>query len=86
MKAKASRLNPPEPSNVQPADGADASALSRISIPSSSRSARSPIRWYALAYVAGILLGWRYVTVLIRNAELWTRRAAAGHAPSRSTT
>jgi phosphatidylglycerol:prolipoprotein diacylglycerol transferase len=34
------------------------------------------IRWYALAYVAGILLGWRYVTVLIRNAKLWTNRAA----------
>jgi phosphatidylglycerol:prolipoprotein diacylglycerol transferase len=32
------------------------------------------IRWYALAYVAGILLGWRYVTVLIRDAKLWERR------------
>ena len=34
------------------------------------------IRWYALAYVAGILLGWRYATGLIRNTALWTRRPA----------
>ncbi len=34
------------------------------------------IRWYALAYVAGILLGWRYATGLLRNDRLWTRRAA----------
>jgi len=30
------------------------------------------IRWYALAYVAGILLGWRYVASLMRRQELWT--------------
>ena len=29
------------------------------------------IRWYALAYVAGILLGWRYAVGLIRNTRLW---------------
>jgi phosphatidylglycerol---prolipoprotein diacylglyceryl transferase len=29
------------------------------------------LRWYALAYVAGILLGWRYVLGLIRNQGLW---------------
>jgi phosphatidylglycerol:prolipoprotein diacylglycerol transferase len=34
------------------------------------------IRWYALAYVAGILLGWRYATGLLRNPRLWTRRPA----------
>ena len=32
------------------------------------------IRWYALAYVAGILLGWRYAVSMVRNARLWTRR------------
>jgi len=32
------------------------------------------IRWYALAYVAGILLGWRYAVAIVRNARLWTRR------------
>ena len=29
------------------------------------------IRWYALAYIAGILLGWRYGVWLTRNAKLW---------------
>jgi phosphatidylglycerol:prolipoprotein diacylglycerol transferase len=29
------------------------------------------IRWYALAYVAGILLGWFYARRLIANARLW---------------
>ena len=29
------------------------------------------IRWYALAYVAGILLGWRYAVGLVKNARLW---------------
>jgi phosphatidylglycerol:prolipoprotein diacylglycerol transferase len=29
------------------------------------------IRWYALAYVAGILLGWRYAVGLTRNLRLW---------------
>ena len=49
------------------------------------------IRWYALAYIAGILLGWLYARALIRNEKLWggpaplTRRRlrrlrALGHA------
>lgn len=29
------------------------------------------VRWYALAYIAGILLGWRYCVLLARNARLW---------------
>jgi phosphatidylglycerol:prolipoprotein diacylglycerol transferase len=29
------------------------------------------IRWYALAYIAGILLGWYYARVLIRSSRLW---------------
>lgn len=29
------------------------------------------IRWYALGYIAGILLGWRYAAGLVRNARLW---------------
>ncbi len=32
------------------------------------------IRWYALAYVAGILLGWRYAAAIVKNPRLWTRR------------
>lgn len=34
------------------------------------------IRWYALAYVGGILLGWRYATGLLRNPRIWTHRPA----------
>jgi phosphatidylglycerol:prolipoprotein diacylglycerol transferase len=29
------------------------------------------IRWYALAYIVGILLGWLYVRALIRAERLW---------------
>jgi phosphatidylglycerol:prolipoprotein diacylglycerol transferase len=29
------------------------------------------IRWYALAYIAGILLGWLYARAIIRNERLW---------------
>ena len=29
------------------------------------------VRWYALAYIVGILLGWVYARVLIRNERLW---------------
>jgi len=32
------------------------------------------LRWYALAYIAGILLGWRYGVGLVRNARLWGPR------------
>jgi len=35
-----------------------------------------PIRWYAMASIAGILLGWRYAVSLVRNARLWGGRAA----------
>jgi phosphatidylglycerol:prolipoprotein diacylglycerol transferase len=34
-----------------------------------------PIRWYALAYIAGILLGWRYCVALVKNPRLWGARA-----------
>ena len=33
------------------------------------------IRWYALAYVAGILLGWRYCVGLVKNTKLWGGKA-----------
>ncbi len=39
------------------------------------------LRWYALAYVAGILLGWRYAVTLVRNAKLWN-----GQPPTLTTT
>ena len=30
------------------------------------------LRWYALAYIAGIVLGWRYIVLLIARPHLWT--------------
>ena len=38
------------------------------------------IRWYALAYVAGILLGWRYAVGLVRNARLCGGRTPVANA------
>jgi len=35
------------------------------------------IRWYALAYIAGILLGWRYAVGLVKNQRLWRGTAPA---------
>ena len=34
------------------------------------------IRWYALAYIVGILLGWVYARVLIRNEKSVGRTSA----------
>ena len=44
------------------------------------------IRWYALAYIAGILLGWRYCVGLVRNPRLWGARAPDRRPRRRSTT
>jgi phosphatidylglycerol:prolipoprotein diacylglycerol transferase len=30
-----------------------------------------PIRWYALAYIAGLALGWAYAQFLVRRPRLW---------------
>jgi phosphatidylglycerol:prolipoprotein diacylglycerol transferase len=30
-----------------------------------------PIRWYAMAYIVGILLGWRYAVSLVKTPKLW---------------
>lgn len=32
------------------------------------------IRWYALAYIATILLGWRYAVTMVRDPKLWIYR------------
>jgi phosphatidylglycerol:prolipoprotein diacylglycerol transferase len=34
------------------------------------------LRWYALAYIAGLLLGWRYMTRLIAEPKLWGGKPA----------
>ena len=31
-----------------------------------------PLRWYALAYIVGLVLGWRWMVWLIRRDRLWT--------------
>jgi phosphatidylglycerol:prolipoprotein diacylglycerol transferase len=33
------------------------------------------IRWYALAYITGILLGWAYARMLVRSERLWGGKA-----------
>lgn len=30
-----------------------------------------PLRWYALAYIAGIIIGWRVTLAALRRAHLW---------------
>lgn len=39
------------------------------------------IRWYALAYILGILLGWVYARALIRKEALWNGNASKNLAP-----
>ncbi len=36
------------------------------------------IRWYALAYLGGILLGWLYADRLVRRTALWPQGKAPG--------
>jgi phosphatidylglycerol:prolipoprotein diacylglycerol transferase len=33
-----------------------------------------PIRWYAMAYIVGLMLGWRYMVELSRRAHVWMPR------------
>ena len=42
------------------------------------------IRWYALSYIAGLLLGWGYVVNLLRNPKLWAGSPFDGKAPATS--
>ena len=32
------------------------------------------LRWYALAYIAGIVIGWRLVVATIRRPALWPNK------------
>jgi phosphatidylglycerol:prolipoprotein diacylglycerol transferase len=40
------------------------------------------IRWYALAYIAGLLLGWWYAVRLIHTTDLWKNPPFKGNAPA----
>ena len=40
------------------------------------------IRWYALSYIAGLLLGWWYLVRLIRTPSLWTSTTFGGRPPA----
>ena len=40
------------------------------------------IRWYALSYIAGLLLGWWYVLRLLRNKALWEGAPFQGKPPA----
>jgi phosphatidylglycerol:prolipoprotein diacylglycerol transferase len=39
------------------------------------------VRWYALSYIAGLLLGWIYVLKLIRDDKLWSGPPFNGKPP-----
>lgn len=36
-----------------------------------------PIRWYALAYIAGLVIGWRYALLLVHKPQLWGGKSPA---------
>jgi phosphatidylglycerol:prolipoprotein diacylglycerol transferase len=40
------------------------------------------VRWYAVSYIAGLLLGWWYAVRLVRNPKLWTRAPFCGKPPA----
>jgi phosphatidylglycerol---prolipoprotein diacylglyceryl transferase len=42
---------------------------------------RLDLRWYALAYIVGLFLGWRWMVWLIRREQLWTPGKPALSAP-----
>jgi phosphatidylglycerol:prolipoprotein diacylglycerol transferase len=40
------------------------------------------IRWYAIAYIAGLLLGWWAVLLMLRQKSLWTNPPFKGKPPA----
>jgi len=40
------------------------------------------IRWYALSYIAGLLLGWYYILRLLRDTRLWAGLPFKGKPPA----
>jgi phosphatidylglycerol:prolipoprotein diacylglycerol transferase len=56
-----------------------ADAAFRLAVPGDRSVAISigpfAVRWYALAYIAGILIGWLYARAIIRDGRSWGGRA-----------
>jgi phosphatidylglycerol:prolipoprotein diacylglycerol transferase len=52
-----------------------------ITIPAIAGFGPFPLRWYALAYIAGLVLGWRWMVWLIRRDRLWAPGKPAMSAP-----
>lgn len=40
------------------------------------------VRWYALAYIAGLLIGWWYILKLLADKSLWNSPPFNGNAPA----
>ena len=40
------------------------------------------IRWYALSYISGLLLGWWLIVKMLRQASLWKNPPFKGNAPA----
>ncbi len=40
------------------------------------------IRWYALAYISGVLLGWWFTVAMLRQKSLWTNPPFKGKPPA----
>jgi phosphatidylglycerol:prolipoprotein diacylglycerol transferase len=40
------------------------------------------IRWYALSYIAGVLVGWWFTVVMLRQKSLWTNPPFKGKPPA----
>jgi phosphatidylglycerol:prolipoprotein diacylglycerol transferase len=40
------------------------------------------IRWYALAYIAGVLVGWWFAVAMLRQKSLWTKSPFNGKPPA----
>jgi phosphatidylglycerol:prolipoprotein diacylglycerol transferase len=49
----------------------DPVAISFGTLPIGDGGIRLDLRWYALAYIAGLFLGWRWMVWLIRRDRLW---------------
>ena len=43
---------------------------------------RIAIRWYALSYIAGVLVGWWFVIRMLRQKSLWTNPPFSGKPPA----